>query len=97
MPLSAPIGNSEAMQPSTDDIAAVILALCHERGSGKTICPSEAARRLAPDGGWRALMDNVRAVAAALAERGEIEISQRGKRVTGRIPRGPIRLGRRED
>lgn len=32
-------------------IEQAIMELCLERGQGKTICPSEAARRVAGEGG----------------------------------------------
>jgi hypothetical protein len=52
------------------------------RGPGRTICPSEAARVLAGEnGGWRELMRSVRRVAGALAERGALRVSQRGREV----------------
>ncbi len=82
---------------TAEDIAACILRLCCERGPNKTICPSDAARALAPDeAAWRALMPEVRAVAAELAERGEIAVLQKGVPVDARTARGPIRLGLRD-
>ncbi|WP_299391155.1 DUF3253 domain-containing protein [Pelagibius sp.] len=79
---------------SEGDIAACILALCRARGAGKTVCPSEVARRLAPDGdGWRALMPAVRAAAAVLARDGRVVILQKGVAVCPGAARGPIRLG----
>ena len=67
-----------------------ILALLARRDEGKTICPSEAARALAAD--WRALMPEVREKAYAMADRGELEVTQKGEVVDGRAARGPIRL-----
>jgi len=83
---------------STDaDPAAVILDLARARGPGKTVCPSEAARRLAagdPDpAAWRALMPAVRAAAARLQARGLIAVTQRGRAVDSLAAKGPIRLG----
>ena len=70
-----------------------ILSLLAERAQGRTICPSEAARAVAgPDGDWRALMDDVRAAALALADRGAVEVTQGGVVVDGRNARGPLRL-----
>jgi hypothetical protein len=63
------------------------------RGEGKTICPSEVARALAPDGAHRDLMPHVREAAATLADRGEIAATQRGRPVDARTAKGPIRLG----
>jgi hypothetical protein len=65
-----------------------------ERGPGKTICPSEVARDLGGDEAFGPLMPHVREAAAALAERGEIAVTQRGEPVDARTARGPIRLGR---
>jgi hypothetical protein len=74
-----------------DRIEAVIFALLEERAPGRTICPSEAARALAPDD-WRPLMQPVRDVAADLAADGRLEVTQRGEVVDVREARGPIRL-----
>jgi len=62
-----------------------------------TICPSEAARRLAtgdpdPDA-WRALMPAVREAAGRLRDQGLIVVTQRGRSVEPRGAKGPIRLG----
>ncbi|WP_245818931.1 DUF3253 domain-containing protein [Marivita hallyeonensis] len=75
------------MGPSDAEIADVLLDLAHQRGSGKTFCPSEAARRLAAD--WRPLMPDVRRVAADLS----LRATQKGKPVDPVIAKGPIRLG----
>jgi hypothetical protein len=69
-----------------------ILAAAHRRGAGRTLCPSEVARALAPDD-WRALMPALRAAAAALAASGQIVVTQRGRPVDAATARGPIRLG----
>lgn len=74
-------------------IADMILELTGGRGPDKSICPSEAARRLAgPRGDWRALMDDVRRVAGELAHEGRIEITQKGVPVDIGNAVGPIRL-----
>ena len=78
---------------SAERIEGEILALLAARAPGATVCPSEAARTLAPED-WRALMQPVRDAAAALADRGELEVTQRGRPVDPRAARGPIRLGR---
>ena len=80
------------MTANPDDIAAAIVALCAARGAGKTICPSEVARAVVADGDWRAAMDDVRAAAAQLAARGEIDVTQRGRSVDIQTVRGPVRL-----
>ncbi|MBI1402200.1 MAG: DUF3253 domain-containing protein [Porphyrobacter sp.] len=71
-----------------------ILALLAERAAGATICPSEAARRLAgPGGDWRAQMEAVHAATDALAARGAIALSWKGGPMQER--RGPYRIARR--
>jgi hypothetical protein len=75
------------------DLRRAILELLQAREPPATICPSEAARQVAPEG-WRGLMPRVRALALALAQAGAIEIRQRGRPVDPRGPlQGPIRLG----
>jgi hypothetical protein len=73
-------------------IREAILTLAAERGAGKSLCPSEAARRLAPEA-WRPLMARLRREAIALAREGRIEILRKGRPVDpdGAI-RGVIRL-----
>ena len=72
-------------------LEATIAELLAERKRGATICPSEAARRVAPDD-WRDLMERTRAAARRLVARGELEIPQRGRPVDPSSARGPIRL-----
>ena len=71
-----------------------ILDLLARRAPGKTICPSEAARVVGGDDGFREHMDPVRAAARAMVARGEIEVTQRGEVVDLDTARGPIRLRR---
>jgi len=82
-------------RPTRTDRAleAAIEELLRARRS-KTICPSEVARRVGGDD-WRGLMERTRAAARRLAERGELEIRQRGERVDPSEARGAIRLARR--
>jgi hypothetical protein len=68
-----------------------IMELLAQRGPGKTICPSEAARLLDPSG-WKELMDKARAAAGRLVAQGEIVVTQRGKIVDPSEVKGPIRL-----
>ncbi|WP_300588597.1 DUF3253 domain-containing protein [Marivita sp.] len=75
------------MTPSDNAIADVLLDLAHQRGVGKTFCPSEAARRLSDD--WRSLMPEVRRVAAQL----DLLATQKGLPVDPLTAKGPIRLG----
>ena len=78
---------SGAMTPSDNEIADILLDLAHQRGVGKTFCPSEAARRMSDD--WRPLMPEVRRVAAML----DLQATQKGMPVDPVTAKGPIRLG----
>ncbi|HEY8359743.1 MAG TPA: DUF3253 domain-containing protein [Ramlibacter sp.] len=83
-----------AMPVSDDEIRDAIGRLLDSRQPQATICPSEAARALAPQA-WRPLMDQVRGVAVAMAQEGALEIRQGGRAVAADKPlRGPIRLAR---
>jgi len=73
-------------------IRAEILRQIAGRGAGRSICPSEVARALAPDD-WRPLMGRVRQEAAALAGAGQLRILRKGKPVAPAAMRGVIRLG----
>jgi hypothetical protein len=80
-----------------DDVGArlerAIHALLDGRRVGATICPSEAARAVDPDG-WRELMPAARAAAGRLAAAGQVEVTQRGEVVDVATTRGPVRVGR---
>jgi len=80
--------------PVRTDAERAILDLLAQRDPGKTICPSEAARALGGDDGFRPLMGLVREAAGALRDRGEIAVTQRGRAVDPATATGPIRLGR---
>ena len=72
-----------------------ILRLASERGLGKTICPSEAARAIA--GGraedWGPLMQPLRRVAVRLAKAGAITIYRKGRPVDPDAFKGIYRIG----
>jgi hypothetical protein len=78
--------------PSCQDAERAILKLLAQRDRGRTICPSEAARALGGDDGFRPLMPLVRDAAADLVARGELEGVQSGEVVDPADARGPIRL-----
>ena len=79
--------------PDSGKISSAIDELLAERNEDATICPSEVARALGGDT-WRDLMQPVREVAAARAERGDLTVTRRGEGVDARNPGGTIRLGR---
>ena len=76
---------------SPEAIEAEILQRTAERGPGKSICPSEVARALAPEK-WQPLMGPIRKVAAKLATAGRIEILRKGKPIAPDAIHGVIRL-----
>ena len=67
--------------------------LLDQRRPGTTICPSEAARAVDPEG-WRELMPAARAAAGRLAAAGQVEVTQRGEVVDVATARGPVRIRR---
>ncbi|MDF1657433.1 MAG: DUF3253 domain-containing protein [Verrucomicrobiales bacterium] len=71
-----------------------IMTLLEARAPGKTICPSEAARKAFPDE-WRDHMETTRQVAIQLVDLGELEICQGGKVIDFQNFSGPIRLRKR--
>lgn len=80
--------------PSEDELERTILDLVAERGPGKTICPSEAARSLAgkdPEA-WSRLMPNVRRAAVRLMKAGQVEIRRKGRAVDPDDFRGIYRI-----
>ena len=80
-----------------DDVDArlerTIDALLDRRRRDASICPSEAARAVDPDG-WRELMPAARAAAGRLAAAGAVEVTQGGAVVDVVTARGPVRVRR---
>jgi Protein of unknown function (DUF3253) len=78
-------------------IRECVIELLVDRGAGRSICPSEAARLLGMRSGsrWQDLMRPVRTVAAALVEAGVLEVTQHGIVVDIGDVRGPVRLSLR--
>jgi hypothetical protein len=74
-----------------EQLAQAILGLLRARARQATICPSEAARSVNPDG-WRALMEPARQAARRLVGCGLVEITQGGRVVDPSTARGPIRV-----
>jgi hypothetical protein len=73
-------------------LEAAITALLATRTG--TICPSEAARAVAPHD-WQPLMERARAAARRLVAAGDVEITQGGQVVDPSTAKGPIRIRRR--
>jgi hypothetical protein len=78
--------------------AQAVLDLLESRGPGKTICPSEAARRMAiakdgEDTRWRENMDDIHRAVDILLAAGDVNLSRKGKPLVQR--RGAYRIARR--
>ena len=67
--------------------------LLDQRRPGASICPSEAARAVDPEG-WRELMPAARSAAGRLAAAGAVEVTQSGEVVDVATARGPVRVRR---
>ncbi len=74
-----------------ETLEATMRTLLSRAGEGKSICPSDVARAVAPDD-WRPLMEPTRAAARRLVAAGEAEITQGGRVVDPSTARGPIRV-----
>ena len=75
----------------TAPLETAIFSLLAERGVGKTICPSEAARAVDPQD-WRPLMGQARATAVGLARAGRLVITRHGRPVDPDVFKGVYRL-----
>ena len=82
-------------------LESAVLTLLAERGDGKTICPSEAAKLVAGEDrakdkpsrrDWEALMEPARAAARRLVAQNRIVITQHNQVVDSSTAKGPIRL-----
>lgn len=84
---SAPPGNQPALEET-------ILRLLAQRGPGRTICPSEAAKAFASSHmeDWKNLMEPVRIAARSLVAQRRIHITQHGHPIDPATAKGPIRL-----
>jgi len=81
------------IRPVDRALEGAIAELLDARAGGATICPSEAAQRVDPDG-WRTLMEPARRAARRMVAAGTLEIVQGGRAVDPSRARGPIRLRR---
>ncbi|MEM6411606.1 MAG: DUF3253 domain-containing protein [Pseudomonadota bacterium] len=83
---------TEVSSGSRNIVRAVILDLVSQRGVGKTICPSEAAKAVSEES-WRRVLTDVRAEAVRLAKSGDITIYRKGRSVDPDNFKGVYRLG----
>ncbi|WP_083276190.1 DUF2256 and DUF3253 domain-containing protein [Pseudonocardia sp. HH130630-07] len=81
------------VRPVDRDLERAVTDLLDQRRTGATICPSEAARRVDPEG-WRDLMEPARMAARRLVDAGRVEIVQQGSVVDPSTAKGPIRIRR---
>ena len=75
---------------SLELIKSTLLELLEQRGSDKSICPSEVARAIS-DNDWRSLMPQVRRVGWELAAVDIVLVTQKGKAVSDQA-KGPVRF-----
>ncbi|WP_238335647.1 DUF3253 domain-containing protein [Serinicoccus kebangsaanensis] len=85
------------VRPVDRELEAAVLRLLAARAPRSTVCPSEVAREVAGDDGWRELMEPARRAARRLVVAGEVEITQAGRVVDPSRATGPIRLRRGPD
>jgi hypothetical protein len=74
-----------------ETIRVAILRITALRGSSKSVCLSEVAKSVAPQG-WRPLMPDVRRMAIELVRKGRIVALQQGDFIDLTTARGPYRL-----
>jgi hypothetical protein len=74
-------------------LEAAILDLLGKRAPASTICPSDAARAVRPEG-WRDLMEPARRAARRLVADGSVVVTQGGRVVDPATATGPIRIRR---
>ncbi|MEO1534937.1 MAG: DUF2256 and DUF3253 domain-containing protein [Planctomycetota bacterium] len=79
------------LSPTDEALERAIVELLAKRDSGKTICPSEAAKAVSPDD-WRELMEPARMAGRRLIERGAVVFTQQGHIVDPSTAKGPIRI-----
>lgn len=68
-----------------------LFGLLAERAPGKSVCPSEVARRVDAEA-WRRVLPQVRSAAVGLARAGRLEILRHNKPVDPNAFRGVYRL-----
>jgi hypothetical protein len=88
------VTDSSARNDQDERLERTILSLLDQRAPTSTICPSDAARAVGTEDGWRQLMDRARDAAQRLVDAGEVEITQGGRVVELSRATGPIRIRR---
>ena len=84
------------VRPVDRELQAAILELLAGRAGDASICPSKAARAVAPDeDAWKELMEPAQRAARRLVSAGEVEITRKGRVVDPSTAKGPIRVRRR--
>ena len=89
LPSAAEVRESGGM--AEHPLEAAIFDLLSRREAGRTICPSEAAKAVDPEG-WRRLMPQARGVAVGLARAGRLVITRKGRAVDPEAFKGVYRL-----
>lgn len=79
------------LSPTDEALEAAILDLLRRRDRGKTICPSEAAKLVAPDD-WRELMEPARMAGRRLVDQEHVVFTQQGHAVDPSSAKGPVRI-----
>ena len=84
------------VRPEDRALEQVIRELLAARARTASVCPSEAARRVAgeEEAAWRALMEPARRAARRMVADGEVELVQGGRVVDPSTFRGPVRIRR---
>lgn len=88
----APWWEEPSSAQAEERIAATMRALTRKRADS-SICPSDVARAVGGEE-WRDRMSDVRRVAADLASREVVVVTQKGERVSIADARGPVRIRR---
>jgi hypothetical protein len=88
------VTDGTARNDQDERLERTILSLLDQRAPTSTICPSDAARAVGTEDGWRQLMDRARDAAQRLVDAGDVEITQGGRVVELSRATGPIRIRR---
>jgi hypothetical protein len=79
------------LTPVDEQLERALRDLLQRASAGATVCPSQAARAVAPQD-WRPLMEGARSAARRLVASGEAQVTQGGQVVDPSTARGPIRV-----